>query len=66
MTGENTRGIYKMTIHGWAWDHAKAVAERCAKRFKTNSDIEKYLTYCGWEPQEIEQILQYINRKKEG
>lgn len=54
-----------MTIHGWAWDHAKAVAERCAQRFKTNSDIEKYLTYCGWEPQEIEQILQYINRKKE-
>ena len=36
-----------MAMHGWAWEHAKAVADRCAMRFKNPKDIESYLAYCG-------------------
>ena len=49
---------------GWAWDHAKAVADRCAARFNNNAEIDKYLRNIGWDEPTIKRMLEYIDRKK--
>ena len=53
-----------MSVHGWAWEHAKAVADRCAERFKSRKEIERYLASIGWEQHDIEQMIKYLERKK--
>lgn len=54
----------KMKMTGWAWDHAKNVADRCAERFKSRTEIERYLLSIGWSVDEIEQMLAYLDRKE--
>ena len=53
-----------MKMTGWAWDHAKHVADRCAERFKSRTEIERYLLSIGWSVDEIEQMLAYLDRKE--
>jgi len=31
-----------MKMTGWAWDHAKCVADRCAERFESREEIEMH------------------------
>lgn len=38
-----------MKLTGWAWDHARAVADRCARRFRSRAEIERYLLAIGWD-----------------
>ncbi len=51
---------------GWAWDHAKAVADRCEKRFGSITEIERYLVGIGWDTAAVERMLKYLDRKKDG
>lgn len=53
-----------MKITGWAWDHAKYVVDRCAERFKSRTEIERYLLSIGWSVDEIEQMLAYRQKRK--
>ena len=48
----------------YEWEHAKIVADRCAKRFKNRKDMERYLIYCGWDMGSIERMMKYIDRKR--
>lgn len=48
---------------GWAWDHAKVVADRCAKRFGSRTEIERYLLAIGWNIATVEKMLKYLDRK---
>lgn len=48
---------------GWAWDHAKAVADRCEKRFSSRIEIERYLLSIGWDSATVERMLKYLDRK---
>lgn len=43
-------------------DHAKIVAKRHAHEYK--NDFFKYLRWCGWEEEQIEEMWQYIQRFK--
>ncbi len=46
------------------WDHAKIVADRCAKRFSSRTEIERYLSAIGWDQGMIERMLKYLDRKR--
>lgn len=48
----------------YAWEHAKTVADRCAKRFSSRTEIERYLLSIGWDPSTVERMLKYLNRKR--
>lgn len=48
----------------WAWEHAKIVADRCAKRFGSRTEIERYLLSIGWDPSTVERMLKYLDRKR--
>lgn len=52
-------------IEDYRWEHAKIVADRCAKRFGTRTEIERYLTAIGWEQPIIERMIKYLDRKRE-
>ena len=52
-----------MKMTGWAWDHARAVADRCAEKFESKAEIEQYLLPKGWTAEEIAQMLAYLDRK---
>ena len=32
-----------MKMTGWAWDHAKYVADRCAERFESRTELKDLL-----------------------
>ena len=49
----------------YAWEHAKIVADRCAKRFGSRTEIERYLAAIGWEWSMIERMMRYLERKKQ-
>lgn len=53
-----------MNTTGWAWDHMKVVANRCAERFESRTEIERYLLAIGWDTKSVEQMLKYIDRKR--
>lgn len=53
-----------MKMTGWAWDHAKYVADRCAERFENRTEFERYLLSLGWSVDEIEQMLAFLDRKE--
>ena len=46
------------------WEHAKIVADRCAKRFSSRTEIERYLDSIGWEWSMIERMMKYLDRKR--
>lgn len=46
------------------WEHAKMVADRCAKRFSSRTEIERYLASIGWEWFMIERMMTYLDRKR--
>ena len=46
------------------WEHAKVVADRCAKRFSSRTEIERYLASIGWEWSMIERMMKYLDRKR--
>lgn len=48
----------------WAWEHAKTVADRCAKRFASRTEIERYLLAIGWDIETVERMLKYLDRKR--
>lgn len=48
----------------WAWEHAKIVADRCAQRFSSRTEIERYLLSIGWEVATVERMLKYLDRKR--
>lgn len=48
----------------YAWEHAKIVAERCAKRFGSRTEIERYLASIGWEWRMIERMMRHLDRKR--
>lgn len=50
----------------YAWEHAKIVADRCAKRFGSRTEIERYLRSIGWEMPMIERMMKYLDRKRKG
>ena len=47
-----------------AWEHAKIVANRCAERFKSRTEMERYLLSIGWDIETIERMMRYLDRKK--
>ena len=51
-------------MNGWAWDHAKKVADRCAERFGSRTEIERYLLRIGWDVGTVERMLEYLDRKR--
>lgn len=53
-----------MKMTGWTWDHAKAVADRYADRFKGRTEFERYLLNIGWDTETVEQMLKYLDRKR--
>lgn len=55
-----------MKLTGWAWDHARAVADRCAKRFHGRAEIERYLLAIGWDADSVDQILKHIDKTTGG
>ena len=50
-----------MKLTGWAWDHARAVADRCARRFRSRAEIERYLLAIGWGDDSVDQTLKYLD-----
>ena len=46
------------------WEHAKIVADRCAKRFSSRTEIERYLAAIGWDYGMIERMIKYLDRKE--
>ena len=46
------------------WEHAKNVADRCAKRFSSRTEIERYLLAIGWDVETVERMLKYLDRKR--
>lgn len=55
-----------MKLTGWAWDHAKCVADRCYDRLKDSGELDKledYLLARYWTPDEVSQMLAYLDRK---
>ena len=48
----------------YAWEHAKTVADRCAKRFSSRTEIEQYLLSIGWEVTTVEKMLKYLDGKR--
>lgn len=52
-----------MKLTGWAWDHAKAVADRNENRFETRGELEQYLLSAYWTQDEVSQMLAYLDRK---
>ncbi len=48
----------------YAWEHAKIVADRCAKRFSSRTEIERYLSRIGWDWGMIERMMKYLDRKE--
>lgn len=46
-------------------EHAKIVAERCAKQFSSRTEIERYLSSIGWDWETIERMMRYLDRKRE-
>lgn len=52
-----------MKLTGWAWDHAKEVADRNENRFETRGELEQYLLSMQWTPDEVSQMLAYLDRK---
>lgn len=50
----------------YAWEHAKIVADRCAKRFSSWTEIERYLASIGWDLGMIERMMRYLGRKRKG
>lgn len=48
----------------YAWEHAKTVADRCAKQFGSRTEIERYLLTLGWEVAMVERMLKYLDRKR--
>lgn len=49
-----------------AWEHAKIVADRCAKRFSSRTEMERYLASIGWDWGTIERMMRYLDRKQKG
>lgn len=48
---------------GWELDHMKVVANRCAQKFVTAEQIERYLSnMCCWEPDAIKCMISYLRR----
>ena len=48
---------------GWELDHMKVVANRCAQKFVTAEQIERYLSnMCCWEPDAIKCMISYLLR----
>lgn len=52
-----------MKLTGWACDHAKEVADRNENRFETRGELEQYLLSRYWTPDEVSQMLAYLDRK---
>jgi hypothetical protein len=52
-----------MKMTGWAWDHARAVADRNENRFETRGELEQYLLTAHWTPCEVGQMMAYLDRK---
>ena len=52
----------KMT--GWEWDHAKIVADRCAECYDTLEEVEQHLLEIRWPPEQVEQMMGYLRRKR--
>ena len=48
----------------YAWEHAKVVADRCAKRFSSRTEIERYLSSIGWEWSMVERMMRYLDRQR--
>ena len=46
------------------WEHAKVVANRCAERFSSRTEIERYLAAIGWDWDMIERMIKYLDRKE--
>nr|DAM69172.1 MAG TPA: hypothetical protein [Caudoviricetes sp.] len=53
-----------MKLTGWAWDHAKNVIDRNENRFETRGDLEQYLLSAYWTPDEVSQMLAYLDRNR--
>ena len=51
-------------IEDYRWEHAKVVIDRCAKRFDSRTEIERYLASIGWEQPMIERMINYLDRKR--
>lgn len=51
-------------IEDFRWEHAKIVADRCAKRFSSRTEIERYLASIGWEWHMIERMMKHLDRKR--
>ena len=51
-------------IEDYAWQHAKIVADRCAKRFSSRTEIERYLASIGWDWGMIERMMRYLDGKR--
>lgn len=49
---------------GWAWDHARAVADRNENRFETRGELEQYLLTAHWTPCEVGQMMAYLDRNR--
>lgn len=50
-----------MKLTGWARDHARAVADRCARRFRSRAEIERYLLAIGWNVDSVDQMLKHLD-----
>ena len=50
-----------MKLTGWAWDHAREVAGRCTRRFRSRAEIERYLLAIGWNVDSVDQMLKHLN-----
>lgn len=53
-----------MKLTGWAWDHARAVADRNENRFETRGELEQYLLTAHWTPDEVAQMMVYLDRNR--
>lgn len=53
-----------MKLTGWAWDHAKNVIDRNENRFETRGELEQYLLSAYWTPDEVGQMMAYLDRNR--
>lgn len=53
-----------MKLTGWAWDHARAVADRNENRFETRGELEQYLLTAHWTPCGVGQMMAYLDRNR--
>lgn len=51
-------------MKGYYEEHLEAVAERNRELFETReNDFKNYMFSIGWQNNEIEQMIKYLNRK---